>query len=171
MNEERLTIFLIKSKAVRWAIIKRVHIISMSWTIEAEYDILGLKELEKATNEAYQVGIIMLCATSDQGNISSENCYPGAWKQAMRIGAATETGEKCTRVHGQMVDFLFPGENISVETKLRSHSSKAVWELPCHGTSIRSGSTSPVHHSTSPAATVRRAKRSGEDEERVCQIT
>jgi Subtilase family len=95
-----------------------VDIISMSWTIEAtRTDSKDLALFEEAINEAKKKDILMFCATSDQGSISSENCYPGKWGNCIKIGAATAFGDKCTWVADGHYDYLLPGKNIPFKWK------------------------------------------------------
>jgi hypothetical protein len=89
----------------------------MSWTIETsktdDEHMVGLYDAITAADLAH---ILMFCSASDQGSISSDQCYPGNWKKCIRIGAATATGEKFSWVNREQVDFLFPGENFSFKT-------------------------------------------------------
>jgi len=103
--------------AVRWAITKGVHIISMSWTIESSSTAPDIEDFRKAIKDAAAKNIILLCAFSDQGNVSSTSCFPGAFDETMTIGAATSLGHPCTWVDKSQVDLLFPGEHIIVEQK------------------------------------------------------
>ncbi len=118
-------------QAVYWAITNGVHIISMSWSIEGAENEHDIKELKTAIKAAKSAKIIMFCAFSDQGNNSSEETYPGAWKsECMTIGAATARGDASTLVDKNRVQFLFPGEQIVVDSRdpeptLTSYSSKA----------------------------------------------
>jgi hypothetical protein len=85
----------------------------MSWTIESNNrdDINNdLEDLHTSIKLADREGILMFCSASDQGSNSLDTCYPGAWKTCIRIGAATETGDKFSWVHEGQVDFLLPGE-------------------------------------------------------------
>jgi hypothetical protein len=102
-------------QAVNWAIEKRAHIISMSWTIESLPNERDTIEFKKAIEDANAKGIIMLCAFSDQGNVASTNCFPGAWQAPMIIGAATSYGSACTWVNKESVNFLFPGDQIIID--------------------------------------------------------
>ena len=90
----------------------------MSWTIEASLtDSKDLALFEDAISKAKGEEILMFCATSDQGSISSENCYPGKWGNCIRIGAATALGDKCTWVPDGHYDYLLPGKNIPFQWK------------------------------------------------------
>jgi Subtilase family len=105
----------------------------MSWTIETNNDqAAGMKKLSQAIDKAYKRNIVMICSASDQGSASKVTCYPGKWGKCIRIGASTGTGEKCAWVHGEDVDFIFPGENVPFD---------------------RSNEMPPTYHSGSSVAT------------------
>lgn len=88
----------------------------MSWSIETTFlESPGLKELKSAIDAAEKAKITMFCSASDQGEMSSKFCYPGSWSKCIRIGACTATGERCTWVHGEAIDFLLPGKDILVD--------------------------------------------------------
>ncbi|KAK8926722.1 Intracellular serine protease [Metarhizium anisopliae] len=100
------------AKAVEWAVNCGVDIISMSWTIQtAAHDSEDMSSLESALNNAKAAKIHMFCSASDQGANTKEEYFPGDWKQCIRIGGATFTGEKLTWVDDK-VDFWFPGRNV-----------------------------------------------------------
>lgn len=88
----------------------------MSWTIETNsgQNDKGIKDLGAAITDAYAEKIIMLCSASDQGS-GSKLSYPGATKKCIRIGAATEGGNRCSWVHKDEVDFIFLGENVAMK--------------------------------------------------------
>jgi hypothetical protein len=107
-----------EQQAVRAAIDKKVHIISMSWTIEkkAENE-TGISELEFAIQDAARAGILMFCAANDQG-IARDKTFPagGREKNLFKIGAATDDG-MVWKWMGELndVDFIFPGHNVVKE--------------------------------------------------------
>jgi methylmalonyl-CoA mutase cobalamin-binding subunit len=70
-----------EQQAVRAAIDKRVHIISMSWTIEkrAENE-TGISELESAIQEAARARILMFCAANDQG-VDRDKSFPAGGRE------------------------------------------------------------------------------------------
>ncbi|KAF8542811.1 hypothetical protein BDD12DRAFT_875748 [Trichophaea hybrida] len=114
------------AEAIRWVTTKGVDIISMSWSIEragaAEEDIDNLR---KAVREAHEKNILMFCATSDKGDITSEDLYPAACGSPMfRIGASKSTGAISPSVQSQRIDFVFPGEDVIVERQAISGDSK-----------------------------------------------
>ncbi|KAF5131469.1 Intracellular serine protease [Metarhizium anisopliae] len=100
------------AKAVEWAVNCGVDIISMSGTIQtAAHDSEDMSSLETALNNAKAAKIHLFCSASDQGANTKEEYFPGDWKQCIRIGGATFTGEKLTWVDDK-VDFWFPGRNV-----------------------------------------------------------
>lgn len=106
-----LTIF----QAVRAAVDKKVHIISMSWTIErTKTNAADIADLESAIQSAAAEGILMFCAANDQG-ISSDTSFPAAssTKLLFKIGAAEASGDIWKWVgNANDVDFIFPGHNV-----------------------------------------------------------
>jgi hypothetical protein len=109
-------------KAVRWAITKEVHIISMSWAIESSRSASDILEFHKAVKEAEEKDIIMFCAFSDQGNVSSTDCFPSEFTETLTVGAATALGHPCTWVNKELVQLLLPGEHIIIEANPTSPS-------------------------------------------------
>jgi hypothetical protein len=105
------------TQAIQWATPKRVDIICMSWTIELipNHNDKEIEDLKKAVDEAYRNNIIMLCSASDQDSASPASCYPGSTRKCIKIGAATESGDRWSLVNEQDVDFIFPGENVPVK--------------------------------------------------------
>ncbi|KAH0562507.1 hypothetical protein GP486_002799 [Trichoglossum hirsutum] len=107
------------AKAVRAAIDKRVHIISMSWTVElTDHNAADIHELELAIEAAAKAGILMFCAANDQG-IARDHSFPvacGGTKHIFKIGAAEASGAvwKWVGDPGD-VDFIFPGHNVVKE--------------------------------------------------------
>ncbi|KAL8875188.1 MAG: hypothetical protein Q9198_006414 [Flavoplaca austrocitrina] len=107
------------AEAVRAAIAKRVHIISMSWTIErTTYNGSDISELESAIEAAANERILMFCAPSDQG-IAHDSSFPAACsssKRLFKIGAAQASGAVWKMVGDPAdVDFIFPGHNVVKE--------------------------------------------------------
>ena len=94
----------------------------MSWTIESNDPASDITEFKAAIKEAADKGIVLLCAFSDQGNVSASDCYPGAFDQTIMIGAATNRGGPCTWVNEKVVDLLFPGEHIVAEQRPEASS-------------------------------------------------
>jgi subtilisin family serine protease len=90
----------------------------MSWSIEGVEGQDDIKEFKEAIEAAKRANITIFCAFSDQGNNSSEKTFPGAWRsECMTIGAATARGDASTFVDKNRVDFLFPGEQIVIDSK------------------------------------------------------
>ncbi|PTB48854.1 hypothetical protein M431DRAFT_546179 [Trichoderma harzianum CBS 226.95] len=103
------------AEAIKWSIECGVDIISMSWTIESNSVEGGeIKQLKDAISLAESKNILMFCSADDKGAISSDRCYPNAWKKSLLIGAANETGSMCDWVpaHQSSEMFIFPGLNI-----------------------------------------------------------
>ncbi|PMD28807.1 hypothetical protein L207DRAFT_642096 [Hyaloscypha variabilis F] len=104
------------AKAVRAAIDRKVHIISMSWTIErTAHNTADIGELESAIEAAARAGILMFCAANDQG-IARDQSFPaacGGTKHLFKIGAAEASGAVWKWVGDPAdVDFIFPGHNV-----------------------------------------------------------
>jgi hypothetical protein len=82
-------------------------------------------EYRKVVREAYEKNILMFCATSDKGDITSEDLYPAACGFPMfRIGASKSTGAISPAVQSHRVDFVFPGEDVIVERQTVSGESE-----------------------------------------------
>jgi hypothetical protein len=106
-------------QAVRAAIDKQVHIISMSWTIErTKSNNTDIDELSSAIEDAAKAGILMFCAANDQG-IARDHSFPAACastKHIFKIGAAEAAGTVWKWVGDPRdVDFIFPGHNVVKE--------------------------------------------------------
>ncbi|KAH8654473.1 hypothetical protein BGZ60DRAFT_532842 [Tricladium varicosporioides] len=104
------------AKAVRAAVDKKVHIISMSWTIErTAHNAEDIQDLESSIEAAARAGILMFCAANDQG-IARDNSFPaacGGTKHLFKIGAAEASGAVWKWVGDPAdVDFIFPGHNV-----------------------------------------------------------
>ncbi|RAH68474.1 S8 family peptidase [Aspergillus aculeatinus CBS 121060] len=107
------------AKAVRAAIDRRVHIISMSWTIERnEQNAADIRDLEAAIGAAANAGILMFCAANDQG-AALDVSFPAACantKNIFKIGAAEASGAVWKWVgDAAAVDFIFPGHKVVKE--------------------------------------------------------
>jgi hypothetical protein len=102
------------AKAVRAAVERGVHIISMSWSIEPTGN---TEELKDAIVLAAKEGILMFCAATDQGAYG-DNTYPAAstTNELFKIGAAEASGTALKWLGDQRaVDFIFPGHNVIKE--------------------------------------------------------
>ncbi|PYI33496.1 hypothetical protein BP00DRAFT_117362 [Aspergillus indologenus CBS 114.80] len=107
------------AKAVRAAIDRQVHIISMSWTIERnEQNAADIRDLEAAIGAAANAGILMFCAANDQG-AALDVSFPAACantKNIFKIGAAEASGAVWKWVgDAAAVDFIFPGHKVVKE--------------------------------------------------------
>jgi len=103
------------AKAVRAAIDKGVHIISMSWSIEPTAN--DIRELGDAIVLAAKEGILMFCAATDEGAYR-DRTYPAAssTKELFKIGAAEASGIALKWLGDRRaVDFIFPGHNVVLE--------------------------------------------------------
>lgn len=106
-------------QAVRAAIAKRVHIISMSWTIKpTPHNESDISELESAIAAAAKERILMFCAANDQG-LARDRSFPAdctLTKLLFKIGAAEASGAVWNWVgNPAAVDFIFPGHNVIKE--------------------------------------------------------
>jgi Subtilase family len=91
----------------------------MSWTIESSRSASDIVDFHKAVKEAEEKDIIMFCAFSDQGNVSSTDCFPSEFQETLTVGAATSLGHPCTWVNKELVQ---PGEHIIIEANPTSPS-------------------------------------------------
>ena len=100
-------------QAIQAAVKKKVHIISMSWTIDPPENDEGV-ELDKAIAEAKSRDILMFCAASDRG-AKQIATYPSkaAPNKIFTIGAASAWGAADPRV-GDLSDITltFPGDKV-----------------------------------------------------------
>ncbi|KAJ5679024.1 hypothetical protein N7462_007268 [Penicillium macrosclerotiorum] len=100
--------------AIKWAVKCEVDIISMSWTIEESgTDKKVLEDLKTQLDSANEKGILMFCASSDQGESRHDQSYPGKFPGiCFRIGGASPLGDKLPWVNTESIDFLCPGAAI-----------------------------------------------------------
>jgi hypothetical protein len=89
-----------------------VNIISMSWSIDKSTNSTDFNDLQLAVEAAIKAGILLFCASDDQGTSRPEHSEPYPARidplHIFRIGAATRTGMQADRVRG--VDYILPGE-------------------------------------------------------------
>src|SRR5690349_18365239 len=99
---------------MKWAIDMKVDVICMSWTIAIE----SVKNREhreafKAKiSEAYNLKILMFCATGDSGlrNLD-EKSIPAEWSTTFAITSADlSTGDPIKKAEKDITDFYLPGE-------------------------------------------------------------
>ncbi|KGO44383.1 Peptidase S8/S53, subtilisin/kexin/sedolisin [Penicillium expansum] len=100
---------------------KKVHIISMSWTIAVPSTssaslTADFQELERAIKEAEKQGILMFCSASDKGAHQGDTYPSKPIKSIFTIGAATAAGRRDAIV-GDMtkVDYILPGTLVEGE--------------------------------------------------------
>ncbi|KAI1359648.1 peptidase S8/S53 domain-containing protein [Xylaria arbuscula] len=107
-------------EAIRWAISRKVHIISMSWTInETTRNKDAINELKSAIYDAEKLGILLFCSVSDQG-VKKDVAFPASLNNVVfRIGAATVYGDtwKWVGTDEADVDFILPGTRLRVDTR------------------------------------------------------
>ena len=103
----------------------------MSWSIEATADDNRdeLENLKSALATAAAKNIILFCATSDKGNATADNLYPGCVPTILSIGAATSTGEVSAIVRSRKVQFIFPGEAVEIDRKNTADGSSIATAL------------------------------------------
>lgn len=145
-NKRQITI---KSaaQAIREATRRKVHIISMSWTItppsnETESEQQDLKELEAAIAEASAENILMFCSASDEG-ANQTATYPSKAQpgKIFKIGGADANGGLYDRVGDiSMVDFILPGQLVASEDLTDSALSKQqYWSGSSVATALAAG--------------------------------
>jgi hypothetical protein len=106
-------------QAIRHAVSTGVQIISMSWTIKPPEDVKIRDEFEDAVREAEKKGILMFCSASDQGKFPDASYpYSASIQHIFRIGAGDAMGVTSHFVDDAKVDFIFPGEDVTIDTML-----------------------------------------------------
>lgn len=144
-NKRQITI---KSaaQAIREAIRRKVHIISMSWTItppsnETVSEKEDMKELEQAISDALTANILMFCSASDEG-ANQTATYPSKAQPGniFKIGGADANGGLYDRVGDiSVVDFILPGQLVASEDLTDSALSKQYWSGSSVATSLAAG--------------------------------
>jgi hypothetical protein len=85
-----------------------VDIISMSWSINSSNKI---PDLDAALVAADNAGIIMFCASIDEGTMAPDKTYPRrATNSCIKIGACTGDGDRLSWVSETNSNFLLPGD-------------------------------------------------------------
>lgn len=117
------------ARAIEDAIIRKVHIISISWTIRnlsnlagqdartlPEHEIKALDALRTAIDKAKKEGILIFCSASDDIQKKGLDTLPysQAREYAFRIGAADAFGwsDKATEDQ-KTIDWFFPGNQVA----------------------------------------------------------
>ncbi|KAK7716353.1 hypothetical protein SLS64_003507 [Diaporthe eres] len=145
-NKRQITI---KSaaQAIREATRRKVHIISMSWTItppsnETESEQQDIKDLEAAIAEASAENILMFCSASDEG-ANQTATYPSKAQpgKIFKIGGADANGGLYDRVGDiSMVDFILPGQLVASDDLTDSALSKQqYWSGSSVATALAAG--------------------------------
>ncbi|KAH8131127.1 hypothetical protein FP744_10007985 [Trichoderma asperellum] len=104
------------AQAIMAAVRKKVHIISMSWTIDPPEDEEERRLLDFAIGTAANENILLFCSASDKGAKSSETYPSKATKKIFTIGAATSSGMADPWV-GNLgnINFTFPGTKVEMD--------------------------------------------------------
>ncbi|PNP43868.1 hypothetical protein TGAMA5MH_04151 [Trichoderma gamsii] len=112
------------AQAILAAVRKKVHIISMSWTIDPPEDEEERRLLDLAIGAAANENILLFCSASDKGAKSSETYPSKATKKIFTIGAATSSGMADPWV-GNLgnINFTFPGTKVEMDGPRNDDSS------------------------------------------------
>lgn len=131
-------------EAINWAVSQGVDIISMSWSIDPEKNII--QPLDDALNEASRRKIVMFCSSIDEGPMVDDHTYPGRISACIKIGASAGDGAKLSWVSANRSNFLLPGdETVHVGRHSSGHGTSGNGgrlgagygnELPTAGSSI-----------------------------------
>ena len=98
------------TQGVLWAINRKVHIISMSLGSNVPYE-----RLHNAIIQAYNAGIIVVCAAGNDGEINNEDTigYPARYDEVIAVGSLDENMQRSSYSSvGDELDIMAPGENI-----------------------------------------------------------
>lgn len=123
------------ARAIKDAIIKKVDIISISWTIRnivnqdghnrphQGHETEEVEALKKAIDKAKKAGILMFCSASDDVQKKGVDMLPysQAGDSGFRIGAADAYGwsDRATEDH-RTIDWFFPGNQVADDFNPRS---------------------------------------------------
>ncbi|KAL6830889.1 hypothetical protein J3E69DRAFT_328079 [Trichoderma sp. SZMC 28015] len=104
------------AQAIMAAVRKKVHIISMSWTIDPPEDEEERRFLDAAIVEAANADILMFCSASDKGAKQNATYPSKATTKIFTIGAATASGAADPWV-GNLgnINFTFPGTKVEMD--------------------------------------------------------
>ncbi|KAL7942118.1 hypothetical protein V8C42DRAFT_332619 [Trichoderma barbatum] len=104
------------AQAILAAVRKKVHIISMSWTIDPPDDEEDRRLLDAAIVEAANADILMFCSASDKGAKQNATYPSKATTKIFTIGAATASGAADPWV-GNLgnINFTFPGTKVEMD--------------------------------------------------------
>lgn len=118
------------TEAILEAIRRKVHIISMSWTItppsnETETEQKDRKDLEAAITKASAANILMFCSASDEGAKQLDTLPSKASGSIFKIGGADANGGLYERVGDiAAVDYTLPGHLVASDALADSARSK-----------------------------------------------
>lgn len=101
-------------QAIEWARGCKVDIISMSWTISSrEPHSQEIHDLKQEVTNASKDNILMFASASDKGEGTSEILFPAEeYNVCIRIGGASNEGDRLTWVNPKWVHFLLPGKEV-----------------------------------------------------------
>lgn len=106
---------------------KKVHIISMSWTIDPPKDEDERRALEYAITKAAGADILMFCSASDQGAKHTATYPSKATLKVFTIGAATASGTVDSWVGNiNNISLTFPGTKVELNGGATGAASKEV---------------------------------------------
>ncbi|KAF4451630.1 hypothetical protein F53441_5486 [Fusarium austroafricanum] len=103
--------------AIRAAVRKKVHIISMSWTIDTPENEDERQDLDRAVIEAANANILMFCSAMDKGAKQTAT-YPSKAtpNKIFTIGAANASGASVDYVGNLTnINYTFPGDKVEVD--------------------------------------------------------
>jgi subtilisin family serine protease len=103
-------------QAIRAAVRMKVHIISMSWTLDPPGNDAERRDLDNAIGEAANEDILMFCSASDRG-ANQTATYPSkaAPNKIFTIGAASAWGAADQWIGSlSSIDLTFPGDRVEL---------------------------------------------------------
>jgi Subtilase family len=119
-------------QAVRWASKEKVHIISMSWSIDVESGRNENKQVEplrQAIQEAVTNKILLFCANPDRGRgYTANKTYPrySDDKLVFCVGAATQSGHRWDKIDpdDNSCDLYLPGVDLGIPVETMNPNRK-----------------------------------------------
>lgn len=97
------------AEGIRFCVEKGCHIICMSLGNGQD------AEMEKAVLEAFQAGVMLICAAGNDGHIPGRNTvnWPARMRETIAVASYTRSGQVAKHsAYGPEVDFACPGEDI-----------------------------------------------------------
>ncbi|KAF4954941.1 hypothetical protein FSARC_11970, partial [Fusarium sarcochroum] len=129
------------AKAIRAAILKKVHIISMSWTIDPPEDEEERRELESAVIDAANADILMFCSAMDKGAKQTAT-YPSKAtpNKIFTIGAANASGASVDYVGNLTnINYTFPGDKVEIDGGPTKTTSQEIVDGSSVATALAAG--------------------------------